>query len=54
MGWSGGGTESAGIPFHEVADWMGAGLSPEEAAEQRANGVTVERAAVLRSLRRDK
>ncbi len=42
----------AGIPFDEVADWIGAGLTPQEAAEQRASGVTVERAAVLRSLRK--
>ena len=44
----------AGIPFDEVADWIGAGLSPEEAVQQRANGVTADRAAVLRSLRKDK
>jgi hypothetical protein len=42
----------AGIPFDEVADWIGAGLTPQEAAEQRASGVSVERAAVLRSLRK--
>ena len=41
-----------GIPFDEVADWIGAGLTPQEAAEQRAKGITVERAAVLRSLRK--
>jgi hypothetical protein len=28
--------------------------TPEEAAKQRANGITVERAAVLRSLRKQK
>ncbi len=44
----------AGIPFDEVADWIGAGLSPEEAVQQRANGVTAERVAVLRSLRKNK
>jgi hypothetical protein len=44
----------AGIPFEEVADWIGAGLIPEEAVAQRAKGVTAERAAVLRSLRKDK
>jgi hypothetical protein len=44
----------AGIPVDEVADWIGAGLTPEEAAEQRAKGVTGERVAVLRSLRKDK
>jgi hypothetical protein len=44
----------AGIPVDEVADWIGAGLTPEEAAGQRAKGVTGERAAVLRSLRKDK
>jgi hypothetical protein len=43
----------AGIPVDEVADWIGAGLTPEEAVAQRAKGVTGERAAVLRSLRRD-
>jgi hypothetical protein len=43
----------AGIPFDEVADWIGAGLTPTEAAAQRARGITVERAAVLRSLRKD-
>lgn len=44
----------AGIPFDEVADWIGAGLTPKEAAEQRSRGITVDRAAVLRSLRKDK
>jgi hypothetical protein len=43
----------AGIPFDEVADWIGAGLTPTEAADQRSRGITVERAAVLRSLRKD-
>jgi hypothetical protein len=42
----------AGIPFDEVADWIGAGLSSAEAVTQRANGVTVEQAAALRALRR--
>jgi hypothetical protein len=42
----------AGIPFDEVADWLGAGLSPEEAVAQRESGVTVEQAAALRALRR--
>lgn len=41
----------AGIPADEVADWCGAGLSPDEAVAQRASGVTVEQAAVMRSLR---
>lgn len=44
----------AGVPVEEVADWIGAGLTPKEAAEQRASGVTVEQAAVLRSLRNEK
>lgn len=44
----------AGIPFEEVADWIGAGFGPEEAVRQRAKGVTAERAAVLRSLRKEK
>lgn len=42
----------AGIPAEEMAVWLGAGLTPDEAVAQRANGVTVEQAAVLRSLRR--
>jgi hypothetical protein len=40
-----------GIPFGELAEWIGAGLSPAEAVEQRANGVTTEQAAALRALR---
>jgi hypothetical protein len=43
----------AGIPVEEVADWIGAGLTPGEACQQRASGVTVEQAAVLRSLRKN-
>jgi hypothetical protein len=43
----------AGVPVDEVADWLGAGLTPAEAVAQRATGVTAERAAILRSLRRD-
>ena len=31
--------------------WLGAGLTPEEAAEQRAKGITADRAAVMRALR---
>lgn len=42
----------ASVPFDEVADWIGAGLGPAEAARQRENGATVQDAAVLRSLRR--
>lgn len=42
----------SGIPFEEVADWIGAGLSAREAVEQRASGVTQEQAAALRALRR--
>ncbi|HEX4700668.1 MAG TPA: hypothetical protein VH352_00940, partial [Pseudonocardiaceae bacterium] len=42
----------AGIPFDEVAEWIGAGLTSAEAVTQRANGVTVEQAAALRALRR--
>jgi hypothetical protein len=34
-----------------VADWIGAGLSPQEAADQRARGITAEQAAALRALR---
>jgi hypothetical protein len=41
-----------GIPFDELADWIGAGLSAAEAVAQRASGVTVEQAAALRALRR--
>jgi hypothetical protein len=41
----------SGIPAAEIADWIGAGLTPEEALDQRANGVTREEAAVMRSLR---
>jgi uncharacterized protein (DUF433 family) len=40
-----------GIPIDEIANWIGAGLTPEEALEQRAHGVTTEDAAVMRSLR---
>jgi hypothetical protein len=43
----------AGIPLGEVADWIGAGLTPAEASEQRAGGISAERAAILRSLRMD-
>lgn len=42
----------AGFAPEEVADWLGAGLTPQEATRQKADGVTVEQAAVLRSLRR--
>lgn len=44
---------ATGIPFAEVTDWIGAGLSPAEAVAQRADGVTAEEAAALRALRRD-
>jgi hypothetical protein len=44
---------TAGIPFPEFADWIGAGLSAREAVEQRARGITAEHAASLRALRRD-
>jgi hypothetical protein len=44
---------TAGIPFEEFADWVGAGLSTAEAVEQRARGITAEHAASLRALRRD-
>ncbi len=40
------------IPVHELGDWIGAGLTPEEAVEQRARGITAADAAVMRSLRR--
>lgn len=42
----------AGFGPYELASWIGAGLTLEEAAAQKADGVTVEQAAVLRSLRR--
>jgi hypothetical protein len=42
----------AGIPFDELSDWLGAGLSAAEAVEQRKSGVTQEQAAALRALRR--
>ena len=41
----------AGVPIDEVAAWLGAGLTAAEAAEHRANGITAERAAVMRALR---
>ena len=34
-----------------LADWLGAGLTAEEAVAQRANGITVDQAAALRALR---
>ncbi len=40
-----------GIPIDEIANWIGAGLTPEEALQQRAHGVTAQDAAVMRSLR---
>lgn len=42
-----------GIPFAELADWIGAGLGPDEAVVQRSKGITVEHAAALRALRKD-
>jgi hypothetical protein len=44
---------TAGIPFEEFADWIGAGLNAAEAVEQRARGITAEHAASLRALRLD-
>jgi hypothetical protein len=41
----------AAIPYDEVADWIGAGLSAAEAVKQRGEGVTVEQAKALRALR---
>ncbi|WP_431892780.1 hypothetical protein [Nonomuraea sp. bgisy101] len=38
------------VPVGEVAAWCAAGLTPAEAAAQRARGVTAEQAAVLRAL----
>ncbi|WP_052423716.1 hypothetical protein [Nonomuraea candida] len=38
------------VPVEEVAAWCAAGLAPEEAAGQRAAGVTAAQAAVLRAL----
>jgi hypothetical protein len=43
-----------GIPFDEVASWLGAGLTPAEALDQRGRGVTVEQAETLRVLRSDR
>ena len=39
------------IPFEEVADWIGAGLTATEAEQQRAQGISREHAAALRALR---
>jgi len=44
----------AGIPIGEVADWIGAGLTPLEAAGQRAKDISAEHAATLRALRDDR
>ena len=41
----------SGIPTDEIGSWIGAGLTPEEALEQRTRGVTAEDAAVMRGLR---
>ncbi|WP_222871688.1 hypothetical protein, partial [Nonomuraea sp. PA05] len=38
------------VPLEEVAAWCAAGLTPGEAARQRASGVTAEQASVLRAL----
>ncbi|AQZ65087.1 unnamed protein product [[Actinomadura] parvosata subsp. kistnae] len=38
------------VPLEEVASWCAAGLTPAEAARQRASGVTAEQASVLRAL----
>ncbi|MEV4169120.1 hypothetical protein [Nonomuraea sp. NPDC049709] len=38
------------VPMAEVATWCAAGFTPEEAAGQRAAGVTADRARVLRAL----
>ena len=43
----------AGFPADEVGSWIGAGLSVQEAAEQRAEGVTAQDAEVIRALRGD-
>lgn len=43
----------ANIPFDEAPSWIGAGLTPEETIEQRANGVTAEQAETLRTLRNE-
>jgi hypothetical protein len=42
----------AGIPFDEVADWIGAGLDARQAGAQREQGVTAADAAQLRAQRR--
>lgn len=41
----------AGFQPEEIAPWLGAGMTPEEAGDQKATGVTLEQAAVMRSLR---
>jgi hypothetical protein len=43
--------QRTGIPAGELGDWIGAGLTPREALEQRAAGVTRADAAAMRSLR---
>ncbi len=43
----------AGIPFDEIPVWLGAGLTPSEAAAQREKGIAADRAEVLRALRDD-
>lgn len=44
---------STGIPLDEVGEWIGAGLKPDEAVDQRTRGITAEQAATLRALRED-
>ena len=40
----------AGVPLPEVASWLCAGLSAEEAVQQRAAGVTVDQARAFGAL----
>jgi hypothetical protein len=43
--------ERTGIPKGEIAGWIGAGVTPSEAVDQRAQGVTAEDAAAMRGFR---
>ena len=38
------------MPREEVASWLVAGFTPDEALRARTDGATAERAAVLRAL----
>jgi hypothetical protein len=43
--------ERTGIPEGEIAGWIGAGVTPSEAVDQRAQGVSAEDAAAMRGFR---